>query len=227
MTQAVMIFAAGFGTRMGELTRDRPKPMIPVAGKMLIDHAIDLAAEAGITRVVANTHYLADQLHSHLAPKGVLISHEDPDILDTGGGLRAALPLLDTETVFTLNPDVLWLGPNPLTLLRTAWDPDQMDGLLMCVPLGRTHGRQGAGDFGIDETGHVIRGGDLVYGGAQILKTQGLKDIHQAAFSLNLLWDQMNAAGRLHLASYPGAWCDVGTPQGIPLAEALLENGHV
>ena len=222
-----MIFAAGFGTRMGALTIDLPKPMIPVAGKPLIDHALGYIKDAGIPRVVANTHYLSAQLHAHLKPMGVLISHEPDQILDTGGGLRAALPLLETDPVFTLNPDVLWLGPNPLSLLRAQWDPQSMDALLLCTPLSRTYGRAGGGDFGIDADGHISRSGDLVYGGAQIVKTTGLHDVEDQVFSLNVLWNQVNNVGRLQLAEYPGYWCDVGTPEGIQLAESLLDGTRV
>lgn len=222
-----MIFAAGFGTRMGALTADQPKPMIRVAGKPLIDHALGYAEDAGIPRVVVNTHYLSEKLHAHLKPKGVLISHETDQILDTGGGLRAALPLLETDPVFTLNPDALWLGPNPLSLLRAHWDPQSMDALLLCTPLSQTYGRAGGGDFTLNPDGHITRGGDLVYGGAQIIKTSGLHDIGDQVFSLNVLWNRMNNVGRLHLAEYPGHWCDVGTPEGIPLAESLLDGTRV
>ena len=222
-----MIFAAGFGTRMGDLTASTPKPLIRVSGKPLIDHALGYVEEAGISRIVVNTHYLAAQLHTHLQPHQIHIAHEKDQILDTGGGLRAALPLLQTDPVFTLNPDVLWLGPNPLSYLRDKWDPDQMDALLLCTPLARTHGRKGGGDFGLDEDGHIKRPGDLVYGGAQIVKTGSLESVGEPVFSMNVIWDQMNQAGRLHLAEYPGQWCDIGTPEGIPLAEALLERDGV
>lgn len=227
MTDAVMIFAAGFGTRMGALTRSMPKPMIPISGKPLIDYALGYVADAGIEKIVVNTHYLAEQLHTHLKPKGVRISHEADQILDTGGGLRAALPLLEADTVFTLNPDVLWMGPNPLQLLRQQWKPDTMDALLLCTPLSRTHGRHGGGDFHLSEDRQITRPGDLVYGGAQIIKTDRLHDIEDDVFSLNEIWNQMNESRRLHLAVYCGAWCDVGTPDGISLAESLLEQKSV
>ena len=212
---------------MGELTRSKPKPLIPVAGRPLIDYALDTVADSGVTRIVLNTHYLADQIHSHLEGRDVKIAHEADQILDTGGGLQAALPLLGSNPVFTLNPDVLWLGPNPLTVLAEQWQPDQMDGLLLCTPLDRTHGREGGGDFGLSPDGTINRGGDLVYGGAQILKTDGLADITDEKFSLNILWDRMNRQGRLRLAEYPGEWCDIGTPQGVTLAETLVEQRYV
>ncbi|WP_170376575.1 nucleotidyltransferase family protein [Ruegeria atlantica] len=221
---AVMLFAAGFGTRMGTLTKDRPKPLIEVAGRPLIDHTLDLTDDLPADRVVANLHYLPDQLAAHLTPKGVLTSLEEPEILETGGGLRAALPLLGQDPVFTLNTDAIWSGPNPLTLLRKAWDPNRMDALLMCVPIAQTIGHAGPGDFTADAEGRITRGPGLVYGGAQIIKTEGLAAISEQAFSLNLLWDQMHKQGRLFAATYPGRWCDVGRPEGIALAEGLIAD---
>ncbi|WP_170468188.1 nucleotidyltransferase family protein [Ruegeria arenilitoris] len=222
--EAVMLFAAGFGTRMGALTKDRPKPLIEVAGQPLIDHALGLVDELRPKRVVANLHYLPEQLEAHLAPKGVLLSNETGQILETGGGLRAALPLLGPQPVFTLNPDAIWSGPNPLTLLQKAWDPDRMDALLMCVPVDQTVGHAGKGDFTADKNGRITRGGTLIYGGAQIMKTEGLLDIPETSFSLNLLWDKMQQNNRLFACIYPGRWCDVGHPEGIALAEDLIAN---
>ncbi|CUK13911.1 bifunctional N-acetylglucosamine-1-phosphate uridyltransferase/glucosamine-1-phosphate acetyltransferase [Ruegeria denitrificans] len=221
---AVMLFAAGFGTRMGALTKDRPKPLIEVAGRPLIDHALDLTDDLRADRVVANLHYLPDQLATHLAPKGVLMSREEPEILETGGGLRAALPLLGPGPVFTLNTDAIWSGPNPLTLLRKAWNPDRMDALLMCVPIAQTVGHAGSGDFTTNAEGRISRGPGLVYGGAQIVKTDGLAAISEQAFSLNLLWDQMHELGRLFATIYPGRWCDVGRPEGVAMAEELIAD---
>ncbi len=221
---AVMLFAAGFGTRMGALTKDRPKPLIEVAGRPLIDHALASVDAVHPSRVVANLHYHADQLQAHLAPKGILLSHETPEILETGGGLRAALPLLGTGPVFTMNTDAIWAGPNPLSLLQEAWDPDRMDALLMCVPIGQTIGHAGEGDFTADAEGRITRGPGLVYGGVQILKTDGLRHIPEQAFSLNLLWNQMHDRQRLFALEYPGRWCDVGRPEGIALAEGMLSD---
>lgn len=225
--EAVMLFAAGFGTRMGALTRNRPKPLIEVGGRPLIDHALALAQDVSPARIVANLHYLPDRLAAHLRPRGVALSLETPDILDTGGGLRAALPLLGDGPVFTLNTDAIWDGPNPLTLLRAAWRPDRMDALLVCVPIGQTLGRPGSGDFSLASDDRLSRGPELVYGGAQILRTEALRDFAEPAFSLNRLWDRMQADGRLFGLTYPGRWCDVGHPDGITLAETLLERGDV
>ncbi len=222
--QSIMLFAAGFGTRMGALTRNRPKPLIEVGGRPLVDHTLDLVQGAGPLRTVANLHYLADQLEAHLKPKGVLLSREEPEILETGGGLRAALPLLGAEPVFTLNTDAIWAGPNPLTLLQDSWNPDIMDALLMCVPVPNAIGHAGSGDFTADAEGRITRGPGLIYGGAQIIKTDGLGEFPEKAFSLNRLWDRMHDQRRLFAVEYPGKWCDVGRPEGIALAEGLLAD---
>ncbi|PWE33467.1 nucleotidyltransferase [Maritimibacter sp. 55A14] len=226
-----MIFAAGFGTRMGALTSDRPKPLIEVAGRLLIDHALALAGD--MRRVVVNTHYHADQIAAHLAGRGVTLSHEAPRLLDTGGGLRQALPDLGPGPVFTLNSDAVWTGPNPLTRLGHAWDAARMDALLMLVPGAAARGHSGSGDFLMDGTGRLIRKGGrdgpvLVYSGAQIIATGALKEMPDGPFSLNLLWDRMLAEGRVHGLLHTGGWADVGTPEGIRAAEAMLaEAGDV
>ena len=224
---AVMLFAAGFGTRMGALTADRPKPLVQVAGKALIDHALALVGDAGISRKVANLHYRAEMLEAHLDGKDVLVSVETPDILETGGGLRQALPLLGDGPVFTLNTDAIWKGPNPLSLAMQAWDPARMDALLVCISPDMAVGHAGKGDFVLDEAGRLSRGPGWVYGGAQIIRTDVLNDIPDRAFSLNLLWDRMQGQGRLYGLRYPGRWCDVGRPEGIALAESLIGRPDV
>ncbi len=226
--EAVMIFAAGFGTRMGALTADRPKPLIPVAGRPLIDHGLALADAADVPRKVVNVHYRAEALAEHLADRpDVALSHEVPDILDTGGGLRQALPMLGDDPVFTLNSDAAWTGPNPLRTLADSW-ASGMDGLLLLVPAEDARGRSAPGDFDMDAEGRISRGGPYVYTGAQIIDPAGLVGFPQAAFSLNLLWDALIAQGRLYGALHSGGWCDVGTPQGIIEAEAMLaEAPHV
>jgi MurNAc alpha-1-phosphate uridylyltransferase len=221
---AVMLFAAGFGTRMGDLTRTRPKPLIPVAGRALLDHALDLAAGAGIPRRVVNAHYLAEQVVAHLDGSGIKVAVEAPEILDTGGGLRAALPLLGPGPVFTLNTDAVWTGPNPLATLAGAWDPARMDALLLLIPADRARGHAGAGDFTLATDGRIARGPGFVYSGAQIVDPEGLAGIPEAVFSLNRLWDRIGREGRLCGVVHRGGWCDVGRPEGIALAEAMLAD---
>lgn len=225
--RSAMIFAAGFGTRMGALTRTRPKPMIEVSGRPLIDHTLDLARDAGIGTIVANLHYLAPILAAHLGPQGVEISDESGEILETGGGLKAALPLLGPDPVVTMNSDAIWAGPNPVRLLQGAWNPARMDALLMCVPVAQALGHSGKGDFAANDQGQLSRGPGLVYGGIQIVKTDGLAGISERVFSLNLLWDRMHGDGRLFGLAYPGRWCDVGHPEGITLAESLIGPADV
>lgn len=224
---AVMLFAAGFGTRMGELTQTTPKPLIKVAGRALVDHTLDHVHAIAPKTIVANTHYLHNQMANHLATTNVQLSHETPDILETGGGLRHALPLLGQGPVFTSNTDAIWHGPNPFEVALNAWRPDEMDGLLVCIPQAQTVGHKGQGDFTLDADGRITRGPGVIYGGVQILRTEGLAGIDEPAFSLNLLWDQLLAKGRLFGVSYPGRWCDVGSPEGITLAEQMLSDPNV
>jgi MurNAc alpha-1-phosphate uridylyltransferase len=223
MPNALILFAAGFGTRMGALTQTQPKPLIKVAGRALLDHALDLAAPLALGPVVVNTHYLGEKIAAHLANRPeVQISHEAPDILETGGGLRQALPLLGPGPVFAMNTDAIWRGPNPLLLARHHWNPDKMDALLVMLPRQNAIGHTGQGDFLANDAGQLQRGPGLVYSGVQIINPVGISDIADAAFSLNILWDQMIARGRLFGVTYGGEWCDVGSPSGIAQAEALL-----
>ena len=223
----VMLFAAGLGTRMGALTHDRPKPLIEVAGKALIDHALAEVRAAGLSRVVVNAHYRAEQIVAHVAGTDIRVSHESPDLLDTGGGLRAALPLTGPGPLFTMNTDAVWAGPNPLAALAAGWQPEEMDALLLCVTPAQAIGHAGMGDFKLGSQGRATRGPGLVYTGVQIIKTDLLAEIPEAAFSLNLVWDRMIAMGRLYGMPYDGAWCDVGHPAGITLAEEMLRNADV
>ena len=222
-----MMFAAGFGTRMKHLTQDQPKPMIPVDGKPLVDHALDLVRGAKCDPIVANLHYKPDVLARHLQAHGVQTILEIPDILETGGGLRNALPLLGSNPLFTMNTDAIWAGPNPLNMLESAWDPTSMDALLICVPITHAVGHQGQGDFTMTQDGSLSRGPGLIYGGIQIIKTDQLHHIKENKFSLNLLWDRMLQDRRLFGLTYPGKWCDVGHPHGIALAEEMLGNADV
>lgn len=221
----LMLFAAGFGTRMGSLTADCPKPLIRVGGMALIDHA--LAQAEGMSTKVANIHYLGDQIAAHLAGRGVALSWERGRILDTGGGLRAALPLLGVGPVITMNTDAVWTGANPLTELAAAWDDDRMDALLLLLPAQDARGHQGSGDFVLDDHGRIGRAkgrAGAVYLGAQIIRTEGLQAIPEDVFSLNRLWDVMIAEGRAFGLIHKGGWCDVGRPEGIAEAEALLKD---
>ncbi|MDV4144675.1 nucleotidyltransferase family protein [Shimia sp. FJ5] len=224
LPDSVMLFAAGFGTRMRHLTKDQPKPLVKVAGVPLIEHTLSLAKAISPRKIVANLHYKPTQLEAYLHKQGVETILETPDILETGGGLKNALPLLGRHPLFTANTDAIWQGPNPFSYLRQAWSPDRMDALLLCVPLENTRGHSGTGDFVLDPEGRLRRGAGDVYGGIQIIKTDRLESVVEPAFSLNLVWSQMLEEDRLFGLSYPGRWCDVGSPEGVELAETLLEN---
>ena len=221
----VMLFAAGLGTRMGQMTRLKPKPLIEVAGRALLDHAMGLTEAAGLTRRVVNLHYLGDQIAAHLTGQDIALSWEREGLLDTGGGLRAALPLLGPGPVMTLNTDAVWTGRNPLEELDAAWDAGRMEALLLLAPGTRAEGHGGGCDFVMDAAGRIARAAGregLVYLGAQIIRTEALAGIDATVFSLNLLWDRMIASGRAYGVIHQGGWCDVGRPEGIALAEAML-----
>ncbi|MBP9048234.1 MAG: nucleotidyltransferase family protein [Tabrizicola sp.] len=226
----LMIFAAGFGTRMGALTQDRPKPLIPVAGQPLIDHALAVAGGAAVRRTVVNTHYRAAQMAEHLADKGVIISHEPGPILETGGGLKAALPHLGDGPVAILNSDGIWTGANPLLELAAAWDGNRMEALLLLLPLKDTIAHGAKGDFRLAADGRISRGRggeDHVYIGAQIIHPARIRATPDAVFSLNTPWNAMIAAGTAFGQIHRGRWCDVGHPEGIAAAERLLHSaGH-
>lgn len=222
----LLIFAAGFGTRMRELSADRPKPLIPVAGRPLIDHALDVARLAGVARPVVNLHYRAAQMEAHLRGAGVDFSLEHGQILETGGGLRAALPVLGPGPVMVLNSDAIWTGLNPLTQLMAAWDGARMDALLLLLPVEDAARHGSVSDFRLAADGRISRARGAVghvYLGASMLNPDRLAHIPEDVFSLNRPWDDIIAAGRAFGVVHQGGWCDVGTPEGIGAAEALLK----
>lgn len=210
--KSLMIFAAGLGTRMRPLTDDRPKPMVHVAGRPMIDFLLEHAEGAGIDKVLVNTHYLPEQIEDHLAHSNVQIQREK-HLLDTGGGLKRAAPLLANPT-FTINSDAVWTDRNPLIQLSEDWRDD--DDCLMLLA------RRESGNFSMDKGGHLIRGGPFMYTGAQIIRTEHVQMFPESVFSLNLVWDHLIASGKLRGVEFTGRWCDVGTPDAIPGAEAML-----
>jgi MurNAc alpha-1-phosphate uridylyltransferase len=227
MSRAAMILAAGFGTRMGALTRDCPKPLLQVAGRPLLAHAMQVAR--GCAPVVVNGHYHGDQIErwlgSHEAEARFVL--EQPEILDSGGAVKNALPLLGGDPILTLNADAVWSGPDPHALLEEAWDGARMDALMLLVPRGRAVGRSGGGDVARAPDGRLTwdrSAAGLVYTGAQILATDAIAARVERVFSLRAIWDDMIAQGRLFGVLYPGHWADVGQPEGIALAERML-NG--
>ncbi|MBO6603969.1 MULTISPECIES: nucleotidyltransferase family protein [Rhodophyticola] len=224
--RSCMILAAGFGRRMGALTADRPKPLIEVAGRPMIEHALAQARDAGAAPIAVNGHYRADRLAAYLTEQeDVTFLHETPEVLDSGGGVRNALPVLGEGPIWCLNSDAVWRGENALRLLAAGWRPGAMDGLLLLVPRDRAVGRQGGGDFALSETGRITPDKTgLVWTGAQILDGAVFDDTAPGPFSMWVIWRKLMARGRLFGAIYPGFWADVGHPGGIPLAEAMLER---
>ncbi len=218
---AILLFAAGLGTRMAPLTNTLPKPMVKVAGRPLLDHA---RAFCDDLRVVVNTHYFAGQIEQHLRGSGASISHEKNRPLETGGGLKRAMAMLDSNPAFTMNTDAVWQGPSPINILQEAWGRQDMDALLLLVPRENAAGHTGSGDFDLKPSGQLTRGTDYVYSGAQIIRTDGLVNIKDEAFSMWRLWDDMLERGLMSGVVYPGKWCDVGQPESIPLAEAMLRG---
>lgn len=226
MTDSVMLFAAGFGTRMGALTKDRPKPLVKVAGKPLIDHAMRFVRDFPDARVVVNAHYKSGQIIDFFDGTDVKVSVETPQILDTGGGLKAALPLLDADVIFTMNTDAVWDGPNPLRVLKSAWK-DDMQALLLCVPKAQTIGHAGMGDIDISPNGRATWGIETIYSGVQIIRSDIVSNTPENVFSLKAIWQKLEANGKLKAVAYPGRWCDVGHPDGITLAEDMLRTTDV
>lgn len=230
-----MIMAAGLGKRMRPLTATRPKPLVEVNGKALLDHVLDRLRTAGVKKVVVNVHYLADALEAHLATRAngldVVISNERDLLMETGGGLVKAAPLIDDDPFLALNSDNLWIdGPaDTIKLLSSQWDGSKMDALLLLVPQARAMGHKGLGDFHMDRTGRLRRRershvAPFVFTGIQIVSKRLLREAPDGPFSTNILWDRAIEEGRAFGAVHQGLWFDVGTPQAIPFTEAALED---
>ncbi len=232
-----MVLAAGLGQRMRPITDTLPKPLVAIGGKAMLDHALDRLAEAGIEEAVVNVHHLARQIEAHLAGRKqprITISDERAQLLETGGGVKKALPLLGEGPFFHVNSDSLWseTGPSNIAAMAAAWNPHSMDLLLLLAPRETSIGFDGAGDFFRDEAGRLTRRGragsaPYVYAGVAILKPELFADTPEGPFSLNLLFDRAIAAGRLHGAVLEGQWLHVGTPEAIAPAEAAFARaGH-
>jgi MurNAc alpha-1-phosphate uridylyltransferase len=222
-----MILCAGRGTRMGALTDARPKPMLPVAGRPLIDHALARAGEGGARRIVVNLHHLGAQIRAHLAGRADVSFSEEAELLETGGGLVAARPLLGEAPFYALNADAIWTGSAPLAPLAAAWDPARMDALLLMVAREDARAHTRPGDFFVGGDMRPVRRGDraaapFIYSGAQIMAPRALDGFRAEAFSANAIWDRALAHGRLFAAIHHGGWVDVGTPAGLAEAEAAL-----
>ena len=229
-----MILAAGLGKRMRPLTATRPKPLVEVAGQSLLDHVLDRLRSAGIHKVVINVHYLADAVEAHLRRKAkdldVSISDERDLLLETGGGVVKALPLIAEDRFLIANSDNLWVdGPiDAIRLLADRWDDAEMDTLLLLIPLARANCHSGQGDFHMDPSGTIARRkpgkvAPFVFTGVQLVsKRLFAGEMPEGPFSFNILWDRAIAAGRAFGVVHQGLWFDVGTPPAIAKTEAFL-----
>jgi N-acetyl-alpha-D-muramate 1-phosphate uridylyltransferase len=228
-----MVLAAGLGKRMRPLTATRPKPLVEVAGKALLDHALDRLRAAGVKRAVVNVHYLADSLEAHVKYRvqdiEIAISDERLQLLETGGGLVHALPLIGDDPFLVVNSDNLWVdGPaDSIRSLAARWDDAAMDALLLLVPLARANCHNGKGDFHMDGAGRLNRRrpgrvAPFVFTGVQIVSKRLFEGAKAEPFSLNILWDRAIAAGRAFGLMHNGLWFDVGTPPAVKKTEEML-----
>ncbi|MEM9501918.1 MAG: nucleotidyltransferase family protein [Pseudomonadota bacterium] len=233
-SDTAMIMAAGLGKRMRPLTASQPKPLVRVAGKPLVDRALDHLADAGVARAVVNVHYLADALEAHLLERRhpqIIISDERDALLETGGGLVKAQEHLP-DPFFCLNADNIWLdGPrDAFHDLSAHWDADEMDALLLVVPHVRASNFTGPGDFYMDPQGKLSRRkpgrvAPFIYTGIQLIAQRLLRDAPEGKFSTNILWNRAIEEERLFGLSFTGQWFEVGTPQAIAPTEDALRRG--
>jgi N-acetyl-alpha-D-muramate 1-phosphate uridylyltransferase len=229
-----MVLAAGFGTRMKPLTDHMPKPLVSVAGQPLIAHVFDRLREADVKRAVVNAHYLPEQIEAWcktVSSPAVTVSDERDAILDTGGGIARALPLLGKDPFFVMNSDSFWIdGKMPgLVRLRAAWNGADMDCLLLLCDPAQTTGYDGKGDFILHQDARITRARfsrdrkALAYIGGYLVHPRLFQDAPQGAFSMNVLWDRAIADGRLFGLAHDGHWLHVGTVPAIAEAEAFLK----
>jgi N-acetyl-alpha-D-muramate 1-phosphate uridylyltransferase len=233
IASTAMIMAAGKGTRMMPLTADRPKPLIQVGGVALLDHVLTHLRDADICNIVVNVHYRADMVEEHLAKYAcdfdVTISDERALLLDTGGGLVKALPVITGDPFLCVNADNWWsdTGDNAFQRLMAAWDDRTMDALMLLVPYARASNSQGEGDFDLDPSGRLLRRSPglqaaYVWTGIQLLSKRLIIDPPSDVFSTNIFWDRAIAAGRCFGIVHHGEWFDVGYPAAIAMTEQAL-----
>jgi N-acetyl-alpha-D-muramate 1-phosphate uridylyltransferase len=232
--KTAMVLAAGRGERMRPLTDTKPKPLVEVAGQALLDHVLDRLAQADVERAVVNVHYLAEQIIAHVAGRArprVTISDERGEMLDTGGGVVKALPLLGDAPFYHLNADTIWIdGVKPnLARLTESFDPQSMDALLLLAPTAGSIGYDGRGDFSMASDGRLSARPErdvapFVYAGAAILSPALFVDPPGRSFSLTTLFTRAAGAGRLSGLRLEGLWMHVGTPDAIAAAEAAIRD---
>ena len=229
-----MVMAAGLGTRMRPLTNDRPKPLVEVAGKALIDHSIDRLVAAGVTMIVVNAHYRSDMLKAHLARRKdveIRVSEENDELLGTGGGILKALPNFEGEPFFVLNSDSVWVEGmgHALDRMKERWNPESMDALLLMASMVTAMGFEGRGDFQMDPKGQLSRVPEMrvspfAFPGVQIVHPRIFAAAKGGTFSMNKLWDVAIEKGRLYGIRLDGVWMHVGTPEAVREADAFLAD---
>ena len=224
-----MVLAAGLGLRLRPITERLPKPLVPVAGRTMLDRVFDRLDEVGVARRVVNTHWLGEMIARHLAGRPGITLSAEPDRLDSGGGVAKALPLLGRRPFYVCNADVIWFDAATPALRRLAdtWDDERMDALLLLQRTVTAFGYDGCGDFFLDAAGVARRRcpgeiSPLLFAGVQILHPRLFAAAPSGAFSLNRLYDQAEAAGRLYGIVHDGEWYHIGTPDALTAAEALL-----
>jgi len=230
-----MVLAAGLGTRLRPVTDTLPKPLVELDGRTLLDHAIDRLALAGVEHVVVNTHYMAAMVAARLACRdrpGIEIS-EEPELLDTGGGVAHALPSLGEE-FFAVNADVFWLDGKDSALLRLAraFDPERMDAVLLLQRTVSDVGYDGSGDYLLDPAGRPRRRREreiapYLFAGIQLLHRRLFDGATDRIFSLVRLFDRAERAGRLHAVVHDGEWYHIGTPAGLAATRARLASHRI
>ncbi|WP_254424251.1 nucleotidyltransferase family protein [Thalassospira marina] len=226
-----MVLAAGLGKRMRPITDKMPKPLVPVAGKPMLDHVLDRLGDAGFDRVVVNNHYLGEMISDHVANRDfpVVVNSSEVELLETGGGVQNALPMLDDSAILVANADMYWTeGKDPLfERMIEAFDAEHMDALLAIAPVDGAFGYDGAGDFFWQVDGRLKRRGSAVaapyfFTGVQILNPRLFEGLLPGNFSLNVVYDRALENGRCYGLVHDGRWFHIGTPEALQDAENAL-----
>lgn len=226
-----MVLAAGLGKRMRPLTDKKPKPLVELAGRTLLDRALDRLEEAGVTQIVVNSHYKGAMIAKHLKGRADIVLSPEEELLETGGGVKAALAHFGKKPFFVVNSDAVWRNGPASALKRLAgeWNGKSMDALLLLVPTPAVPGASisDRGDYNMEADGLMRRRAEcevapFLFGGIQILHPRLFKGAPDGPFSLNILYDEAEAAGRLYGMRHDGEWYHVGTPEELAATEAEL-----
>lgn len=225
-----MVLAAGLGTRMRPLTNDKPKPLVTLAGRTLLDHMLDRLVEAKVERAIVNVHYFPEQMEAHLSKRrdlDIVVSNERAQLMETGGGVKQARPLLGDDPIFHVNTDSVWIGDHALTKLAAQFDPARMGALLLLVPMHNVIGLETNGDFKLAPDGRITHrfddpSADLAWMGVQIIDPKIVDPEPLEPFSFRRVWKRLWEEGRLYGVLFDGFWLHVGDPAARDAAEARL-----